>query len=262
MSGIVPGVPHSVNAMEAAFEEIDGGWGNAFGDPFRVFRLSTTTPSTGILDDRPVIPSIYARIERMSARDVLEAEIFQLVAFDAKVDATDLVFGDVIQDCGTGTVYTYVQHRKTRKKIWMRTESLATITRPTPLGGQPGQQPASGARVSPYFGENHKSALPLVLSAGAYSFVSGGLPVIVPIGISDNVRASEGTTDQGAGALPTKLPITQFEIYVPDLNGMSLQLRDVLHVGADDYKVLKVLNTGSAGLEGNVCICSRVPLGG
>lgn len=271
MSGLMPGVSNALDGIEDGFQRMEGGFASSWGQTFQVFRLSPTSPSQGLIYDTPVIPTYYARPKRMSSRNVLENGIFDLIAFDAEGDSLHMMTGDVIQEIGLGadaSIYTYVQHRITRADIWMRTESLATITRPEPLGGRFDQQPLVGSTIAPrYIGENYNSQFPLTLNGGSYQFIEGGSPTIVAVGLQDNSRVSDGSADGAAGSLATKLPLPQFMAYVPLMPGVNLQLRDVLHVASplgtappDHYEVQKFLSTGGAGLIGYVCICDKIPL--
>lgn len=269
------GVSNALAALEAGLQAMDGGFAGEFGQSFSVRRLNVNTPPQGILLDTPVIPSLYADITPHAPKTDLENEIFELLAYDATVDSTDMLIGDIVQEIGTGsagTVYVYAQHRVARPKIFMRTAFLATITRPTPISGQVGQMPASGSVVGTYFGENQNSAWWLTLTTGEYSFGQTGPRTVVPVGIQSNVRAADGQKDDAAGSLPSKIPEPQFMVYVPDL-GIPLAMKDVIHVGpitlasgiqppVDHYSVMKLLNTGNSGLAGNICICERLPLGG
>lgn len=236
-----------------------------------VRRLSPAS-NVSVLSGRPVLSQFPIIMERVTSKDVIEDEPFSLVIFEGDCDWTRLQFGDVLSGSGldpfgSASSFVYAQHRLTREAIFVRTESVATITRPN---AEAATDPASsttpvtpsvtfgdytppGAGPNTYAGRDPATDLTLLLIAGQFSF-GNGPAAQVPIGIAPVSRV--GTS--GGTQFAENLSQTRFYGYVPPLPGVTLQRLDRIDVPARGTSyVVQMTYANSVGLVGTVCVLEQ-----
>ena len=241
------------------------------GLPYDVRRLSSAS-NVSVLSGRPLLAQLPVIMERVTSKDVIEDEPFSLVIFEGDCDWTKLQLGDVLSEYGTnalldGATFVYAQHRPTREAIFVRTESVATITRPN---AEAATDPASnttpvtpsvtfgdytppGAGPNTYAGRDPATDLTLSLIAGQFSF-GNGPAAQVPIGIAPVSRV--GTS--GGTQFAENLSQTRFYGYFPPLPGVTLQRLDRIDVPARGTSyVVQMTYANSVGLVGTVCVLEQ-----
>lgn len=243
------------------------------GQRYDVRRL-TERSNGSILTQAPVIPSFPVVLERTTSKKIIEDEPFSLVIFDGDCDYSKLQLGDVLSGSGldpfgSASSFVYAQHRPTREALFVRTESVATITRPnaeaaTDPIATPGAVPAApgwtygdytppSAGPNTYAGRDPATDLTLLLIAGQYSF-GNGTPAQVPIGIAPVSRV--GTS--GGTQFAENLSQTRFYGYLPPMPGVTLQRLDRIDVPARGTSyVVSMTYADSVGLVGTVCVLEQ-----
>lgn len=224
---------------------------DVMGQQYMVYRLAGTTAGS-VISQSPVL-TVNMRIKRVTSKQQFENATFDLLVFDARVNATVLKKGDVFVEFGYGAdpegVYTLVQSRPTRETLLIRTESNVSIVRPHPSAGSSESQPASGAVfASGYGGVQAPSAETLTLDGGLYSFgnVSGTL-ASVPCGLQPLGKPRDGRKPE----IPTLLQREFFLAYVPLMPGVALQENyELKFPTADTYVVRQVYSSDKTGVAG------------
>jgi hypothetical protein len=254
------GVSNTTQATDAGFLAMAGGWAAAFAPPMIVYRLSPTTPSAGILNDTPVLPSFGAELKRLAKTD-LENETFGIIAFDATCDNTQLILGDILQESGylsRGTVYCFAQYREYEPTVFIRCETTAIVKRPTDVNaGAPGPQSTWEAVTSLNAEVTESSAYVATLYAGSFGFApSGSSPVVIPMGLQPTTRIS-GTHPE---AVPTSTSDQRYACYLPPCPGLQMRVNDEIEDQdgtGSVYVVQEVYSSGQTGLQGFVMLCTR-----
>jgi hypothetical protein len=239
-----------------------GGWGAAFGPPFIVYRLSPTTPATGILTDTPVIALYNAEFKRLPKTEI-EDETFGAIAFEGTCDNTFLQFGDILKETGyrsTGAVYCYAQYRIYGPNVFMRCERTAIVRRPTDvhapnIGAEPLTQWTAVTGTDAEVTE--ATAYAAVLTDGTYAFTPAGTaPTPVPYGAQPTTRIS-GTHPEN---VPTSTSDQRFSIYLPPMPGITIlpndEIEDQDGTGTV-YVAQEVYTSVDTGLYGTVALCTR-----
>jgi len=233
------------------------------GQQFQQRRLTSSTPNSGILDDTP-LATLYASLERTTARKLIENGTFDLIVAIATMDNRPLELGDFLTATGylsDGATWCFAQYRPIQETLLVRCERTATITRPESAGGRLSQQPMSGSTIATgYFGTSEGTEQVLTLSAGVYAFAEAGASAVsVPVGIQQTARVRDSSGP--GGQLPTEIPVGQFVAYVPPLGDLRLQERDIIDVGWNHgrFQSARVLSTGTAGLIGYIAVCEAIP---
>jgi len=241
------------------------------GQRYDVRRL-TQRSNGSILTQAPVIPSFPVVLERTTSKKIIEDEPFSLVIFEGDCDYSKLQLGDVLSGSGldpfgSASSFVYAQHRPTREALFVRTESVATITRPnaeaatdpasntTPVTSSVtfGDYTPPGAGPNTYAGRDPATDLTLSLIAGQFSF-GNGPAAQVPIGIAPVSRV--GTS--GGAQFAENLSQTRFYGYIPPLPGVMLQRLDRIDVPARGAScVVSMTYANSVGLVGTVCVLEQ-----
>ncbi len=234
------------------------------GQRYDVRRL-TQRSNGSILTQPPVISSFPVVLERTTSKKVIEDEPFSLVIFEGDCDWTRLQFGDVLSEYGTnalldGAAFVYVQHRPTREALFVRTESVATITRPVDAPARAAASALPTANAGPYIVSDEEADVEegptadgdvLTLTAGTYAFQpAGSTPAQVPIGIEPTSRTGQSRED----AQPTSSDATRFVGYTPAL---PIQERDEIAVGSKRYLVLEA-TTRYSGFFGTIMLLVNI----
>lgn len=254
--------------VDRAIQRGRGKTAGKIGQTFAQRRLMPN--STGsIFIQAPITTQFPVMLTRAKKVDV-EDEIFTLIALTATCDNRQLQLGDLLTETGYGaelTSYVYAQRRPMKPTIWMRTESVATITRPN---AEAATDPASnttpvtpsvtfgdytppGVGPNTYAGRDPATDLTLSLIAGQYSF-GNGPAAQVPIGIAPVSRV--GTS--GGTQFAENLSQTRFYGYLPPMPGVTLQRLDRIDVPARGTSyVVQMTYANSVGLVGTVCVLEQ-----
>jgi len=234
------------------------------GQRYDVRRLSSTS-NVSVLSGRPVIAQFLAIMERVTSKDVIEDEPFSLVIFEGDCDYSKLQLGDVLSGSGTnalldGATFVYAQHRPTREALFVRTESVATITRPVDAPARAAVAVLPTTNAGPYIVSDEEADVEegptadgdiLTLIAGVYAFQpAGSTPAQVPIGIEPTSRTGQSRED----AQPTSSDATRFVGYTPAL---PIQERDEIAVGSKRYLVLEA-TTRYSGFVGTIMLLVNI----
>lgn len=232
------------------------------GQQFDVYRLGPTT-SNGVVTGNPLYAGYPASMKRASKADI-ENFSFELQIFEGQCDSLALTTGDVLVESpayyqGTGSMYVFAQHRPLAPNLFVRCEYSISITRPSPQGGQAGQQPVSGMIAqSPYTGYGgvtKASAQLCTLTNGLFGFSSAGSLASIPCQIQPQNRV----TGIHSRDLPTAFPETRFSAYVPLLPGVQVQENDELNLpNGDRYSVLQPYSSGEVGLVGYILLLRKL----
>lgn len=234
------------------------------GLPYDVRRLSSAS-NVSVLSGRPVLSQFPVIMERVTSKDVIEDEPFSLVIFEGDCDYSKLQLGDVLSEYGTnalldGAAFVYAQHRPTREALFVRTESVATITRPVDAPARAAASALPTANAGPYIVSDEEADVEegptadgdvLTLAAGTYAFQpAGSTPAQVPIGIEPTSRTGQSRED----AQPTSSDATRFVGYTPAL---PIQERDEIAVGSKRYLVLEA-TTRYSGFVGTIMLLVNI----
>ena len=219
-SGVATGVASTLQASDVGLNNTRGGWATAFGQTVNVYRLSATTPATGILNDTPILSPFPVEFVVESGSGP-EDEIFNLITFVATCDNTLLQLGDIMQETGyrsTGAVYCFTQYRALRESEAIRCETQAIIRRPVDVTSTLTQPLSQWTAVTSQQAEvTEATGNVLVLNAGVFSFAtpSGNTPVSVPFGLQPTTRIAGPHKEND----PTSTDVQRFAGYLPPMYG-------------------------------------------
>jgi len=250
--------------LDAILASASGLAASVEGQRYDVRRLSSAS-NVSVLSGRPVLAQLPVIMERVTSKDVIEDEPFSLVIFEGDCDWTRLQFGDVLSGSGldpfgSASSFVYAQHRPTREALFVRTESVATITRPVDAPARAAASALPTANAGPYIVSDEEADVEegptadgdvLTLTAGTYAFQpAGSTPAQVPIGIEPTSRTGQPRED----AQPTSSDATRFVGYTPAL---PIQERDEIAVGSKRYLVLEA-TTRYSGFVGTIMLLVNI----
>jgi hypothetical protein len=245
-----------LNQIEPVVQQVARGVpAQLLGNHYAVYR-NDSTKNGSVVSGARTIESIAARLKKAKKIQV-ESSTAELEVFEAQVDNTDLVKGDILVGIDADpSTYCYAQYRSLGPTMFVRVELAANIYRPR-IGNiiPAGTAAASpGAPfVSPTFASSDLSTRdPLTLVNGVYTFsqTPTDTPATVPVGIQLTARAG-GT--RGANSLPGSSATARFVGYVPPL-GVALNQDDVIYIDDDHSYIVNLALTETVGLIGTVCI--------
>jgi hypothetical protein len=252
--------PTHIQQIDAAIQAGRGAAASVLGQTYDVYRLLNTSNNT-IVTGTPYLTNYVARIRRKDGTPI-ENEKFKLLTFSAICDNRNLDIGDVLVENGYRTddgTYCIAEMRPTRETILVRTESMATITRPNPHAGQAGQMPISGFTwidSGRWGGTDKANELILTLTNGTYSFQQTGTYASVPVGLQPWTRIRN--KDKGMAEMPTQAQDTEWFIYVPLLPGMVFVENDIINYqNGDRYMVIQPY-VSTVGLQGWILVVAKM----
>lgn len=232
------------------------------GVPMNVYRLGPATPPSGILDG-PIVLTLQAKLERLTSRALLENQIFENIAEDAKCDNTNLVLGDLLVKTTDGAVYCYAQRLPTQPSIFIRCDFRAIIRRPvdTAAPTTPSADNSGAWTLGTVTAEvNEASSLPLTQIDGVYTFTPTAynpVPVVIPVGVQPTTRARPGRPGETE---PTATPIERFVGYIPPTGNAFIRDNDQIELQDGSgfvFVVEQVSSSGNIGLRGTTVLLSK-----
>lgn len=234
---------------------------SVLGQPFNVYRLTDNT-NTGIVTGSPVIANFPANIGKHSKN--LDDQLLESIAVELRCDNRQLQLGDVlvpVKSYGSQPkdIWTIVQKRPLGKTFAIRTNFLATISRPNPSSGAASQQPTGGGVTAPkgWSGVWKENDLILTLVNGDYGFSSdpSAIPAQVYVGLQPNGRIRDGNTLR----VPTEQWRDQFAMYVPMLGGEMVNELDRIHLGqSDGYETAKLHIPAGTQFYGQILVVEKL----
>jgi hypothetical protein len=235
-----------------------------YGQTYDVYRITPKTSGSQIAG-APVIRALTMSLERTTSKRILESSLFDLISYIGTVDNRRLALGDLCVENGyesPGGAYCFAQRRPfVGESIFVRCESPSAIERPYPTAGGVEEQPTSGwTAPADYAAETMEGRMRLVLVNGLYEFVAASdplaiTPASVPIGLAPEKRVRDGHKP----ALPTTLPRTFFQCYIPPLPGVQIVEHDVIKtLNADQFEVQEIFNTEPVGLVGTFALIEKI----
>jgi hypothetical protein len=246
-----------------ALRSVDKGYvADLYGERYDVRRLDIQT-DTAILANFPVINEFRSRIHRITSREIIEAAPFDLVAYEAECDKTNLRLGDLLTESadspgGLGVSYYFVQAREAREVVWMRADFTMSIWRPKPEGGGAADEPQSGSVFDEgYGGTPEISEMVLTLAGGTYSWSDA--PNAIPAAVQCGMQPTSRTSPNTELGTPTDLPQDRFSAYIPPLPEVQLRVGDRLttnDLNVNRYEIQHVFLT-PIGFAGYVCVCTN-----
>ncbi len=224
---------------------------SVIGQTYDAFRLKETT-NESIISGAPIYSQFPAKIQRTTKRFAIENNSFELLVYEFTCDKRKLELGDTLVETGYGSdggIYVFAEERPLKPNLFVRAESMVSITRPSPYGGQAEQQPTSGAIYQPKYGGAPKATEKiLTLTDGLYSFEASGTYAAVPSGLQPR------TSVKGLHKIemPTQVPQTEFANFLPLLPGIPAILENdiINYENGDRYQVVESFTTGDTGLQG------------
>ncbi len=229
------------------------------GQRYAVRRLSPRS-NVSVLAQAPVIAAFPMIPSRVTSKNLLEDEIFTLLAYQGDCDYTQLQFGDVLSETKPGgDTLVYAQHRTTREAIFMRCESVMTVTRPVDASARAAAALTS-PNVGPYIVPDEDADVEdsptadgdvLTLANGVYAYQpAGATSAQIPVGIEPTNRTGQSRQD----AQPTSSDASRFIAFAPVVPIME---RDELQIGARRFLVLEA-TTRTIGLVGTIMILVNI----
>jgi hypothetical protein len=250
----------NVQYLDSVVQGLRGVAGSMDGQTYDIRRLSGST-NVAIASNAPVISGFQARPLK-AHREFIEGTTFELLAMEMACDNRTLLRQDVATENGyksDGGVWTVAQMRPLDPTIWIRTERVATITRPMPPGGRASQASSGNSIAAGYLSSNKKDEQVLTLTNGVYAFAeSGATAASVQVGLQMSSRVRDGSKDDAGGSTSDPLPTAQFIAYIPLVPDETLRRLDILNIGADRYAIQKLSGSGEVGLTGYVCVCDQI----
>lgn len=258
LSSILQSQDTIINQQQGVAAGIDG-------QTYVVQRLTPTTNQSVSMNPPAIRGPYFMRPGRSTTKKLFENVFFDLLMYVGICDTTEgLELGDVLTQYGyksDGSIFTFVQNRPTREKIFVRTESLSPITRPYPIAGRAADQPSSGnVFVEGWGGVNKSTEQVLTLTDGLYTFDDTvAPPASVYCGFQMLARVKDTSKSAAAGKMPTALYREQAAIYIPNLPGVVVQELDRVDFGGGDrFEIMEFHNTGEVGLQGFWCLGEKL----
>jgi hypothetical protein len=257
----------TIARIDAKIQRGRGKAAQKLGQTYDIRRANSRT-NIGIGTTRAVITGFPSRLRRITSKNILENQTFEILTFQATCDNRTLQLGDLATETGYEAMqagnYIVAQMRPTRESVWVRVESNVVISRPNGTAGQAAQQPTNGnTYVEGWAGTWPENEEILQLVNGIYSFTteSGATPAQVPCGLEPNARIRDGNTL----GLPTEQYRDQFMIYLPMLytnaGGVMLNELDRINFGQSDrYEIAKLYTSDMTGLSGQICQVEKLGL--
>jgi hypothetical protein len=227
------------------------------GQSFDVYRVTAATPAAGILAGSPIATRVRAVIKRSTEKKLLGVETaVHMPTFTGKLDVRRFKPGDVFvlrsDSYGAdGAIYTLAARRPRELPVFVATQTRATISYndPNPNAITSGRAPQSVPM--------EQNAQPLTLSAGAFAFVRAGTPAVVPIAMVMGRLRDFPKSDSAQGQMFDDTRRQTWDIYIPLLGSLEIDVRHVVIAGGDRFEITGV-QTADASFFGHLATAQRI----
>jgi hypothetical protein len=261
-----------LGALDGKVQAIRGSIGARWGESYNLYRLGSSA-NVSVLDTTP-IAALTARIDRETSKTLVENQTFDLLAFEAMVNAGNLALGDILVEqtqspnlqlngaailAGTATlaingIYAVAQKRPTRETMLVRCEQLGVLTAPNSNAGTLAQAPAFGSVFDPQWAGNQEAIeLPLTLTSGSYALATapGATPAVIPFGLQPIRRVHDENDPDVVADFSREEQLA----YIPPLGSFEVQRLMILTLAdGTRFQIRGLYSSQLIGVAGTVAV--------